>query len=153
LNINTPADALWIDELTEEQRALMDQPAHFFHEHGRKVTAIEMARANQQRMQLWQTMQSFHEKYDLLLTPVISCTAFRHDEEPKQIAGRTIPPAGWMAYTQPFNLTGQPAASIPCGFDAQGLPVGLHIIGRAYEDSLVLRASHAFEQMAPWTNK
>jgi aspartyl-tRNA(Asn)/glutamyl-tRNA(Gln) amidotransferase subunit A len=153
LDINTPADAMWIGDLTDEQRAMMDAPAHFFYEHGKQVTAERMLRANRVRMELWRTMQRFHETYDLLLTPVISCTAFPVGREPKQIAGKDIPPAGWMQYTQPFNLTGQPAASVPCGFDSQGLPVGLHVIGRAYEDSLVLRACRAFEQAQPWADK
>jgi aspartyl-tRNA(Asn)/glutamyl-tRNA(Gln) amidotransferase subunit A len=60
---------------------------------------------------------------------------------------------GFMPFTQPFNLTGQPAASVPCGFDSQGLPVGLHVVGRAYEDALVLRACRAFEQIQPWADK
>ena len=64
-----------------------------------------------------------------------------------------MPPFGWMPYTQPFNLTGQPAASVPCGFDAQGLPVGLHVIGRAYEDSLVLRACARVRAAQPWAEK
>jgi|CXWL01.1.fsa_nt_gi Asp-tRNA(Asn)/Glu-tRNA(Gln) amidotransferase A subunit family amidase len=153
LRINTPADAVWIGELTDEQRALMDEPAWFFYEHGKQQTGMDMARGNRDRMQLWHTMQGFHKTYDLLLTPVISCTAFPVGEEPKQIAGQDVGPAGWMPYTQPFNLTGQPAASIPCGFDSRGLPVGLHVIGRAYEDSLVLRACRAFEQMQPWAQK
>jgi aspartyl-tRNA(Asn)/glutamyl-tRNA(Gln) amidotransferase subunit A len=53
----------------------------------------------------------------------------------------------------PFNLTGQPAASLPCGFDAQGLPIGLQIVGRAYDDATVLRAARAFEQLQPWEDK
>jgi aspartyl-tRNA(Asn)/glutamyl-tRNA(Gln) amidotransferase subunit A len=104
-------------------------------------------------MQLWRTMREFHRTYDLLLTPVISCTAFPVGQEPKQIAGRDVPPSGWMPFTQPFNLTGQPAASVPCGFDSKGLPVGLHVVGRAYEDSLVLRACRAFEEMQPWAGR
>ena len=153
LRINTPADAVWIGDLTEEQRALMDAPARFFFDYGVKVSGMEMVRANLDRMRLWETMRAFHQKYDLLLTPVISCTAFPVGKEPKEIAGREIAPSGWMPYTQPFNLTGQPAASVPCGFDAKGLPVGLHVIGRAYEDSLVLRACRAFEELAPWADK
>ncbi len=153
LRINTPADALWIGELTDEQRALMDDPAHFFYEHGKQQTGMDVARGNRDRMQLWHRMQEFHTKYDLLLSPVISCTAFPVGQEPKQVGGRDIGPAGWMPYTQPFNLTGQPAASVPCGFDSKGLPIGLHVIGRAYEDSLVLRACRAFEQIAPWAHR
>lgn len=152
LNINTPSDAVWIGGLTDEQRALMDQPARFFYESGKKVSGMDMVRANLERMRVWQMMQEFHTKYDLLLTPVISCTAFPVGEEPKQIEGKDVGPAGWMPFTQPFNLTGQPAASVPCGFDSKGLPVGLHVIGRAYEDSLVLGACRTFEQLQPWAD-
>lgn len=153
LRINTPADALWIDALTDEQRALMDDPARFFYQHGKQQTGMDVAQGNLDRMALWRRMQEFHTKYDLLLSPVISCTAFPVGEEPKVVGGREVGPAGWMPYTQPFNLTGQPAASVPCGFDSRGLPIGLHVIGRAYEDSLVLRACRAFEQAAPWADK
>jgi Asp-tRNA(Asn)/Glu-tRNA(Gln) amidotransferase A subunit family amidase len=149
----TPADAQWIGDLTDDQRALLDEPALYFSKFGQGLTAVDVARGQEDRMRLWQTMQRFHQKYDLLLTPVISCTAFPVGSEPRTIAGREIPQAGWMPFTQPFNLTGQPAASVPCGFDAKGLPVGLHVIGRAFEDSLVLRACRAFEQLQPWAGK
>jgi aspartyl-tRNA(Asn)/glutamyl-tRNA(Gln) amidotransferase subunit A len=153
LNINTPSDAVWIGDFTDEQRSLMDQPAGFFFENGKKVTGTDVVRANLERMRVWQQMQDFHQKYDLLLTPVVSCTAFPVGAEPKQIGGKDVGPAAWMPFTQPFNLTGQPAASLPCGFDANGLPVGLHVIGRAYEDSLVLRACRAFEELQPWGDR
>jgi Asp-tRNA(Asn)/Glu-tRNA(Gln) amidotransferase A subunit family amidase len=150
MGVNAGADAMWIGDLTDEQRAMMDQPAHFFYEYGKRLTAVDVARANAKRMELWHRMREFHRTYDLLLTPVIACTTFRHGEEPRQIDGRNIPPAGWMPFTQPFNLTGQPAASVPAGFDSNGLPVGLQIVGRAYEDSLVLRAARTLEQLQPW---
>jgi aspartyl-tRNA(Asn)/glutamyl-tRNA(Gln) amidotransferase subunit A len=57
---------------------------------------------------------------------------------------------GWTAFTYPFNMTGQPAATVPCGFDADGLPIGLQIVGRFHDDSTVLRAAAAFEEIAPW---
>ena len=101
-------------------------------------------------MAIWSSMQRFHERYDLLLTPVMSVAAFPIGMAPTDVGGKAIAPYGWMPYTQPFNLTGQPAASVPCGFDSRGLPVGLHIVGRAYEDSLVLRAARAYEQAHPW---
>jgi aspartyl-tRNA(Asn)/glutamyl-tRNA(Gln) amidotransferase subunit A len=98
-------------------------------------------------------MQEFHQTYDLLLTPVISCTAFPIGKPPKTIDGKQIPDLGWMGYTQPFNLNGAPAASVPVGFDSQGMPVGLQIVGRAFADSMVLRAARALEQAQPWADR
>jgi aspartyl-tRNA(Asn)/glutamyl-tRNA(Gln) amidotransferase subunit A len=123
-----------------------------FLEYGRRVTAAEMVRATQQRMELWHRMRDFHRRYDLLLTPVTSITGYELGKQPTSVGGQSIPPMGWMPFTQPFNLTGQPAASVPCGFDSRGLPVGLQVVGRAYEDALVLRACRAFEQAAPWAH-
>lgn len=61
-----------------------------------------------------------------------------------------VPTSQWLGFTSPINMTGQPAASIPAGFTRDGLPVGLQIIGRHLADASVLRASAAFEQVAPW---
>jgi aspartyl-tRNA(Asn)/glutamyl-tRNA(Gln) amidotransferase subunit A len=60
---------------------------------------------------------------------------------------------GWTPFTFPFNLTGQPAASVPAGFTARGLPVGLQIVGRRHADRTVLAASAAFEAEAPWRER
>ena len=60
-------------------------------------------------------------------------------------------PREWCPFTAPFNITRQPAASVPCGFNSQGLPVGLHIVGPRHRDLLVLQAAHAFERAAPWS--
>jgi aspartyl-tRNA(Asn)/glutamyl-tRNA(Gln) amidotransferase subunit A len=146
-------DAVWLGELTPEQLALLDEPARGFLSFGKQTTGVDYAKAERRRMALWQRMQEFHRTYDLLLTPVISVTAFPIGDPPKRIDGSDVPPFGWMQFTQPFNLDGQPAASVPCGFDSRGLPVGLQIVGRAYEDSLVLRAARAFEQLQPWADK
>jgi Asp-tRNA(Asn)/Glu-tRNA(Gln) amidotransferase A subunit family amidase len=153
LTVAATADAVWLGDLRPAELALLDEPARTFLEFGRRTTGTDLIKAEKRRMAMWQAMQRFHETYDLLLTPVLSCAAFPIGHQPKVIAGRELPPFGWMPYTQPFNLTGQPAASVPCGFDARGLPVGLHIVGRAYEDSLVLRAARAFEQAQPWAGK
>jgi aspartyl-tRNA(Asn)/glutamyl-tRNA(Gln) amidotransferase subunit A len=56
----------------------------------------------------------------------------------------------WTPFSYPFNLTQQPAASVPCGFTAQGLPAELHVIGRMFDDSTVLRVAHAYEQAKAW---
>jgi len=55
-----------------------------------------------------------------------------------------------LSFMDPFNLTGQPAATVPCGFTSDGLPVGLQIVGRPYADAAVLRAAAGFEALQPW---
>jgi aspartyl-tRNA(Asn)/glutamyl-tRNA(Gln) amidotransferase subunit A len=71
----------------------------------------------------------------------------------RQIGGRAVGARGWIAFTFPLNLTGMPAATVPCGWTPEGLPVGLQIIGPRLADALVLRASAAFEALAPWASK
>jgi aspartyl-tRNA(Asn)/glutamyl-tRNA(Gln) amidotransferase subunit A len=92
------------------------------------------------------------EKYDLLLTPTIACPPFAIGlDNPTHIAGAAVAPYAWIPFTFPFNLTGHPAASVPCGFTRDGLPVGLQIVGRRFDDVTVLRASAAFERLRPWS--
>jgi aspartyl-tRNA(Asn)/glutamyl-tRNA(Gln) amidotransferase subunit A len=91
------------------------------------------------------------EKYDLLVTPTLARPAFAVGlDNPTEIAGRPVPEWAWTPFTYPFNLTGQPAASVPCGFSKDGLPIGLQIVGRRFDDAGVLRASAAFEAARPW---
>ncbi|MDP9236107.1 MAG: amidase [Chloroflexota bacterium] len=144
------SDAVWLGELSDAERELLDEPAKQFLEFGKRTTGVDLVKAERRRIAIWESMQRFHEKYDLLLTPVISVTAFPIGKPPMQVDGTDVAPFGWMPFTQPFNLTGQPAASVPCGFDARGMPIGLQIVGRAYEDALVLRAARAYEQTYPW---
>jgi aspartyl-tRNA(Asn)/glutamyl-tRNA(Gln) amidotransferase subunit A len=84
--------------------------------------------------------------YDLLLCPTLPCTAFPlGEDQPAKVGGRLFDDLGWTQFCYPFNITGQPAASVPCGF-AGGLPVGLQIVGRRLDDALVLRAAAAYER-------
>lgn len=93
----------------------------------------------------------FFRRYDLLLTPTLTVPAFEHGiQGPTVVDGREVDQFQWLSFTLPFNLTGQPAASIPAGFTEDGLPVGLQIVGRRLDDALVLRASAAFEAAVPW---
>jgi aspartyl-tRNA(Asn)/glutamyl-tRNA(Gln) amidotransferase subunit A len=91
------------------------------------------------------------ERHDLLLTPTIACPAFKVGlDGPTEIAGTPTGVYDWIPFTYPFNMTGHPGASVPCGFTRDKLPIGLQIVGRRFEDATVLRASAAFEQLAPW---
>jgi aspartyl-tRNA(Asn)/glutamyl-tRNA(Gln) amidotransferase subunit A len=99
-------------------------------------------------------VQRLFEKYTLLLTPTLPCPPFAAEQDhPAEIAGVTVGRYEWIPYTYPFNLTGNPAASVPCGFTPDGLPIGLQIVGRRFADETVLRASAAFEEAYPWAER
>ena len=99
-------------------------------------------------------MESAMERYDLLLTPTLATTAFPVGQRPRVIDGQAVDPVwGFTPFCFPINLSGQPAASVPCGFSSDGLPIGLHVIGRLGDEATVLRASAAFEQARPWANR
>jgi aspartyl-tRNA(Asn)/glutamyl-tRNA(Gln) amidotransferase subunit A len=113
---------------------------------GEKITAHELLDAQMKRGALGAHMNLFHRDYDLLVTPTLSVPAFDAGKEFPEGVKRWI---DWTPFSFPFNLTQQPAASIPCGFTKAGLPVGLHIVGPRYADALVLRAARAFETARP----
>lgn len=115
------------------------------------LTAADLASAQQRRNGYYTAMREFMADYDLLLTPTMPDTAFTAGlDEPDGWQRKTIAPLDWTPFTFPFNLTGQPAATVPCGFDDEGLPIGLQIVGRWRDDATVLRAARAFEIAAPW---
>ena len=103
------------------------------------------------RLAWWQHPRALFETYDLLLTPTIACPPFPVGlDNPTEIAGKPVAAYAWIPFTYPFNMTGQPASSVPCGFTKDGLPIGLQIVGRRFDDATVLRASAAFELARPW---
>lgn len=117
----------------------------------RNWTAEEFTDANNGRKRFVNAMWRLMAKYDLLITPTLAAPAFDADSEgPTVIDGRNVPHHAWLAFTFHANLTGQPAATVPAGFTADGRPVGLQITGRHLADATVLRASAAFERARPW---
>ena len=117
-------------------------------------TAEDFTNAILERKRLCNYMWKFMRRYDLLLTPTLAVPPFEIGiQGPATIDGRKVDPFEWLAFTFPINMTGQPAATIPAGWTAEGLPVGLQIVGRHLDDSLVLRASAAFETAAPWGDR
>jgi aspartyl-tRNA(Asn)/glutamyl-tRNA(Gln) amidotransferase subunit A len=97
-------------------------------------------------------MGEFHEHYDLLLTPTMPIVAFDAGVE-VPTGSKEVRWTSWTPFTYPFNMTQQPAASLPCGFTAAGLPVGLQVVGPKHADARVLTACRAFEQARPWHGK
>jgi aspartyl-tRNA(Asn)/glutamyl-tRNA(Gln) amidotransferase subunit A len=121
------------------------------------ISGRDTARAEFKKDELWQKVMTIFEKYDLLLTPASAVTAFDSGEKgpigPAEINGRRVRGMSWTAFAYPFNFTGQPAASVPCGFSKAGLPVGLQIVGRRFDENTVLRAAAAFEKIRPWRQR
>jgi aspartyl-tRNA(Asn)/glutamyl-tRNA(Gln) amidotransferase subunit A len=115
---------------------------------GAKITAEQLLEAQMKRGALGLHMNLFHRDYDLLVTPTLSIAAF---DAGKEVADKMLQErwTDWTPFSFPFNLTQQPAASIPCGLTKAGLPVGLHLVGPRYADALVLRAARAFESVRP----
>ncbi|MBL1068445.1 amidase [Streptomyces sp. 7-21] len=129
-------------DLPPQRRALLDPGLREICEAGAARTALDYLAAVDVRMAAGRLMGLFHEGYDLLVTPALPLTAFA--------AGREVPQGSamrrwteWTPFTYPFNMTQQPAASLPCGTDGDGLPVGLQLVGARHADALVLRAAHA----------
>lgn len=112
-------------------------------------SASDFLDATAVRMKLGREMGLLHERYDLLVTPTLPIPAFE--------AGRDVPAGSlsedwtsWTPYTYPFNLTQQPAISVPCGFTAGGLPAGLQLVGPRHSDARVLSAAAAYQSASAW---
>jgi aspartyl-tRNA(Asn)/glutamyl-tRNA(Gln) amidotransferase subunit A len=115
---------------------------------GARIPHMDYIALTDRRAALGQHMSVFHGSYDVLLTPTLPIPAFEAD----RLAPRNTDPSDWVHWTPfsyPFNLTQQPAASIPCGFTTSGLPIGLQIVAAKYRDDLVLRVARAYERLNP----
>jgi aspartyl-tRNA(Asn)/glutamyl-tRNA(Gln) amidotransferase subunit A len=120
----------------------------------RPWTAEELTDAVMVRKAVTNKLWRFMTRHDLLLTPTLAVPPFQlHVQGPEKIDGNIVPPFKWLAFTFPFNLTGQPAATVPAGFSKDGLPIGLQIVGRHLDDPTVMRAAKAFETAHPWHDK
>jgi aspartyl-tRNA(Asn)/glutamyl-tRNA(Gln) amidotransferase subunit A len=130
------------------KRALLDPGLVATAAEGERISAVDYLGADLIRTALGQQMAAFHQKYDLLLTPMMPIPAL-------PVAQDLNDPAterhwiDWSPFSYPFNMTRQPAASIPCGLTGTGLPIGLQIVGPLYADARVLRAARAFETTQP----
>jgi aspartyl-tRNA(Asn)/glutamyl-tRNA(Gln) amidotransferase subunit A len=131
-----------VQPLDSEQRAVLDPGLREICEQGARYSALDYLAAVDTRMALGQLMGRFHSRYDLLVTPTLPITAFEAGAEVPKGSGLSRW-TGWTPFTYPFNLTQQPAASVPCGLDTDGLPVGVQLVAARHADGIVLRAAHA----------
>jgi aspartyl-tRNA(Asn)/glutamyl-tRNA(Gln) amidotransferase subunit A len=134
----------------DEVRDLLDPGRVPVIERGLAMAATDLVSAQSARARYGQAWDEFMGTYDLVLTPTLPVTAFAAGlDQPGSVAGRPTEYLSWTAFTYPFNVSGQPAATVPCG-SVDGLPVGLQIVGRRGADALVLRAAATFEAAHPW---
>ena len=132
------------EKLTDYVRSALQEGSSILgHQYSQALVAVQQTQSQ---------MASFFEKYDVLITPTVAVPPFLLEEYPREIGGIPVsrPFWGFFPHTFPFNMTGQPAASIPCGFTSSGLPVGLQLVGRLGAEATVLQASAAFEGLRPW---
>jgi len=124
---------------------------------GGQYSAVDLQRAIYMRTHIFQKVQKFFKKFDLLITPTISAPAIEvtHNVlEPVEINGKIAGSlrSAWYPYTYPFNLAGNPAISLPCGWTQENLPVGLQIVGPWLKEDKILQAAAAFELARPWAD-
>ena len=122
-------------------------------EYGATITGPDLSRALLRVDQLRRQLEDVFDNCDLLITPTMAVPAFPIDQRPSVIGGKEVDPFwGFLPFTYPINMTGQTASSVPCGFSADGMPIGLHIIGPHGSEARVLQASAAFEEARPWAH-
>lgn len=134
------------DELTDYFREAMEAAVNLTAaDYSQALGTLDLMRAK---------FDDLFEKYDLLLSPTMAVPAFPINEHPTIIGGQEVDPFfGYLPFTYPINVIGHPAASVPCGFSADGMPIGLHIVGRKGDEETVIAASAAFERAMPWADR
>lgn len=140
--------AMGVKPMTEQQRAMVDPPLLTLAEPGMTLSALDYRALEKRREALFQRFSALHQTYDLLITPQLATTAFAtmHEVPPNSDLKRWWE---WSPFTYPFNLTQQPAATMPCGFASNGLPVAMQIVGARFAEQKVLRAARAYEKAHP----
>jgi Asp-tRNA(Asn)/Glu-tRNA(Gln) amidotransferase A subunit family amidase len=136
----------WRDKLTPTLVRMIDA--------GMNYNALDLISAESQRQIIEKIIYQYFKNYDILITPTTAVPAFELGTMFTPIInGRNVSPTTWHAFAFPFNMSWNPAASIPCGWSSDGLPMGMQIVGRKLDEKTVLQVSKAFEEIAPWQDK
>jgi aspartyl-tRNA(Asn)/glutamyl-tRNA(Gln) amidotransferase subunit A len=146
------AVAKTVERLTSRERGLMEPALQDIVTQGERCSALDYLAATAARTAMGTTMGAFHERYDLLLTPTVPITPFVAGEE-VPIGWHSERWTSWSPFTYPFNMTQQPAATVPCGWTSTGLPIGLQVVGPRHADDRVLAACAAYEQVQRWDHR
>lgn len=160
-NYSTPWWTIWTTGLgyflkpaIEKHRGILDPELVELAEVGYTFSPEDINTAEIQREIVYDNICKHFKEYDILITPTLACPAFELGvSSPAKIDGKSVAAGAWSPYTHPFNMSGHPAASIPCGWSSDGLPIGIQIVGKRHDDLTVLQVSQAFEEIAPWQDK
>jgi len=138
-----------LEAMSDEERGLLDPGLVEIADEGKKFSVQDLMNAEMTRAAIAYQMDRFHQTYDLLISPQVPLAAFEVGVDCPRDSGmkRWL---DWTPFTYPFNFTGQPAASVPCGFNHEGLPIAIQIVGPRFSEPLVLRASRAYESVHPF---
>jgi aspartyl-tRNA(Asn)/glutamyl-tRNA(Gln) amidotransferase subunit A len=139
-----------LGRLPADKKKLLDPALADVVEQAQSISLDDYQDAVKARGALGSQMRQFMEGYDLLVTPTLPIPAFEAGKLAPAAADNTGKWVNWTPFSYPFNLTQQPAASVPCGFTAKGLPAGLHLVGRMFDDRTVLNTAHAYERATAW---
>ena len=136
--------------LSAAQQAVCDPDFQAEAALGARLSALDVQQLHLRRGALGSQLRQFMQRFDLIATPAVAVPAFAALPAGH---GPMTPAAmlGWTPFSYPFNLSQQPAASIPCGLTGDGLPIGLQLVGPMFGDALVLRACRAYESLRPIT--
>lgn len=131
--------------LSDEQRAVTDPDFAAQAHLGAELSALDVQRLNLRRGELGSHLRQFMTGWDLIVTPAVAVPAF----PVRQPGSAPMTPEtmlGWTPFSYPFNLSQQPAITVPCGLTGDGLPIGLQLVGPMFGDDRVLRAARAYER-------
>ena len=161
LNLSSPMPAwqtLFVTGIANRLGSFMPERADDIEEKLREFIALgqrmdpdEYYRAWLAKNDWWQEIRPTFEQFDLLVTPTVACLPFPIGQETaERVAGHEVSFYGWAPFSAPFNMTGQPAISIPVARSRIDLPIGLQIVGRRFADDTVLSVAAAYERAYPW---
>jgi aspartyl-tRNA(Asn)/glutamyl-tRNA(Gln) amidotransferase subunit A len=139
-----------LGKLPADKKRLLDPALADVVEQAKSISLDDYQDAVRERGLLGSQMRQFMEGYDLLVTPTLPIPAFEAGKLSPSAPDKTGKWVNWTPFSYPFNLTQQPAASVPCGFTAKGLPAGLHLVGRMFDDRSVLNVAHAYQRATAW---
>ena len=156
--ITFSAFAVRYGELMEQLGDKMTETLRYWTTKGADYRSTDLQNAIHLRTTVFREVQTWFDEVDLVVTPTLTRPAIDLDHDPREpieIEGQSLdePRASWYPYTHPFNITGHPAISVPCGWTKDGLPVALQVVGPWMADAQVLHAAACFERAQPWADK